>query len=91
MTKILAAQHVFWTIGLKRIGLRHKRLKFVLKWFVFLTAIEHRKLRFTSLTFFIVDKAKDCHYNLLLSGKSNNVIKDGLKAQYSHSPGQRPG
>ena len=26
---------------------------------------EHRKLRFMSLTFFIVDKSKDCHYNML--------------------------
>lgn len=91
MIKFPSSQHNFWTIVLKRIGRRHKRLKFVLKWFDFLTAIEHLKLRFTSLTFFIVDKAKDCHYNLLLSGKTNNVIKDGLKAQYSHSPGQRPG
>ena len=28
---------------------------------------------------------------LLLSGKTDNVVKDGLKAQQSHSPGQRPG
>ena len=27
----------------------------------------------------------------MLSGKTNNVAKDGLKAQQSHSPGQRPG
>ena len=33
-----------------------------------------------------------CFYSLLLlSGKTNNVVKDGLKAQQSHSPGQRPG
>ena len=28
---------------------------------------------------------------ILLSGKTNNMVKDGLKAQQSHSPGQRPG
>ena len=28
---------------------------------------------------------------LLLSGKTNNVVINGLKAQQSHSPGQRPG
>ena len=27
---------------------------------------------------------------LLLSGKTNNVVINGLKAQQSHSPGQRP-
>ena len=31
-------------------------------------------------------------YNIiLLSGKTNNVVINGLKAQQSHSPGQRPG
>ena len=35
MIKFLSSQHDFWTIVLKRIRLRHKRLKFVLKWFVF--------------------------------------------------------
>ena len=35
MIKFLSSQHDFWTIVLKRIGLRHKRLKFVLKWLVF--------------------------------------------------------
>ena len=33
---ISVTQHDFWTIVLKRIGRRHKRLKIVLKWFVFL-------------------------------------------------------
>ncbi|MDY4924640.1 MAG: hypothetical protein SO120_05165, partial [Prevotella sp.] len=28
---------------------------------------------------------------ILLSGKTNNVVINGLKAQQSHSPGQRPG
>lgn len=36
MIKFLSSQHNFWTIMLKRIRRRHKRLKFVLKWFVFL-------------------------------------------------------
>ena len=27
----------------------------------------------------------------MLPGKINNVVKDGLKAQQSHSPGQCPG
>ena len=35
MTKNKAMQHEFRTIVLKRIGRRHKRLKFVLKWFDF--------------------------------------------------------
>ena len=36
MIKFPSSQHNFWTIVLKRIRLRHKRLKFVLKWFDFL-------------------------------------------------------
>lgn len=32
---IFSYQHDFWTIVLKRIGRRHKRLKIVLKWLVF--------------------------------------------------------
>ena len=31
-----------------------------------------------------------CRVIILLFGKTNNVVKDGLKAQQSHSPGQRP-
>ena len=44
MNKFLSPQHDFWTIVLKRIGRRHKRLKFVLKWFVFfITAKTYNK------------------------------------------------
>ena len=40
----------------------------------------------------VPNKTVKCTYFLLLlSGKTNNVVKDGLKAQQSHSPGQRPG
>ena len=39
MIKFLSSQHNFWTIMLKCIYRRHKRLKFVLKWLFFITAI----------------------------------------------------
>lgn len=39
MIKFSSSQHNFWTIMLKRIRRRHKRLKFVLKWFVFYNGI----------------------------------------------------
>ena len=39
MIKFSSSQHNFWTIVLKRIRRRHKRLKFVLKWFVFYNGI----------------------------------------------------
>jgi hypothetical protein len=42
----------------------------------------NKKARLESLAFCFI---------LLLSGKTDNVVKDGLKAQQSHSPGQRPG
>lgn len=35
MINLSIAQHDFWTLVLKRIGRRHKRLKIVLKWLVF--------------------------------------------------------
>ena len=46
------------------------------------TKVGRKLLRFPPTRFYSL---------LLLSGKTNNVVKGGLKAQQSHSPGQRPG
>ena len=43
MINLAVAQHDFWTIVLKRIGRRHKRLKIVLKWLFFYNAKPYNK------------------------------------------------
>ena len=43
MINLAVTQHDFWTIMLKRIGRRHKRLKIVLKWLVFYNAKPYYK------------------------------------------------